>query len=244
MPTFAKSFSRVALFALGLLILVTVAGCASMKVTDRQVYEGPKRPRPDRIIVHDFAATPADLPPWSEAASRHANAEPSTPPSAEEIEVGRKLGAHVAEKLVQEIRDMGLPAVRAAGQPAPRVDDVVLVGYFTSLDEGSAAKRVTIGFGKGAAKLTTAVEGYVMTEQGLRKAGSGTVGSSAGKTPGVAVPAAVMVATANPIGLIIGGAAKVGGEVSGSSTIEGVATDTAKKIADTLRVTFQKQGWI
>ncbi len=244
MPTFAKSFSRVALFASGLLILVTVAGCASMKVTEHQPYQGEKRPRPDRIIVHDFAATPADLPPWSEAASRHANAEPSTPPSAQEIEVGRKLGAHVAEKLVQEIRDMGLLAVRAAGQPAPRVDDVVLVGYFTSLDEGSAAKRVTIGFGKGAAKLTTAVEGYVMTEQGLRKAGSGTVGSGAGKTPGVAVPAVVMVATANPIGLIIGGAAKVGGEVSGSSTIEGVATDTAKKIADTLRVTFQKQGWI
>jgi hypothetical protein len=41
-----------------------------------------------------------------------------------------------------------------------------------------------------------------------------------------------------------GGAAKVGGEVSGRTTIEGAATDTAKKIADTLRGAFQKQGWI
>jgi Domain of unknown function (DUF4410) len=242
MPTLAKSFSRVALFASCWLILVTIAGCASMKVTEHQAYEGPKRPRPDRIIVHDFAATPADLPPWSDAAKRHA--EPSTPRSEQEIEVGRQLGSQVAKELVQEIQDMGLPAVRAAGQPAPRVNDVVLVGYFSSIDEGSAVERVTIGFGKGAAKLTTVVEGYVMTEQGLRKAGSGTVASDAGKTPGVVVPAAVMVATANPIGLIVGGAAKAEGEVSGRTTIEGVATETANKIADTMRVTFQQLGWI
>ena len=150
----------------------------------------------------------------------------------------------MAEKLAQEIRGMGLPAVRAAGELAPRVGDIVLVGYFASIDKGSTAKRVVIGFGTGAAELTTAVEGYLMTDQGLRKAGSGTAKSGAGKTPGAAVPAAVYVATANPIGLIVGGAAKASGEVSGSSRIEGVATRTAKKIANELRVAFQKQGWI
>ena len=139
---------------------------------------------------------------------------------------------------------MGLPAIRAAGQPEPRVDHVVIIDYFASIDEGSATERVAIGFGKGAAKLTTAVEGYVMTEQDLRKAGSGTLQSGAGKTPRVLLPAAVEVATANPIGLIVGTAAKAEGEASGRTTIEGVATDTAKKIADTLRGAFQKQGWI
>ncbi len=41
-----------------------------------------------------------------------------------------QLGARVAKDLVTEIRGMGLPAVPAAGQPAPRVGDIVLMGYF------------------------------------------------------------------------------------------------------------------
>jgi hypothetical protein len=38
-----------------------MAGCASTEITERQRYEGAKLARPDRIIVHDFAATPADV---------------------------------------------------------------------------------------------------------------------------------------------------------------------------------------
>jgi hypothetical protein len=192
--------------------------------------------------VHDFAATPADIPAGSAVAGQYA--EHSTPPTTEEIEVGRKLGAQVAQELVAELRGMGLPAVQAAGQPAPRIGDLVLMGYFESVDAGSAEKRIVLGFGSGAAHLRTAVEGYLMTDQGLRRLGSGEVESGGGKMPGVAVPAAVAVASGNPIGLIVGGAVKVGGEVTGQSTIEGAAKRTAKEIGDQLRVAFQKQGWI
>jgi hypothetical protein len=234
-----KSFRRV---ASSLLVLIAVAGCASTKVTERQRYEGEKLARPGRIIVYDFAATPADIPAWSAAAGEYA--QPSTSQSMEAVEMGRQLGAQVAEELVMEIRAMGLPAVRAAGQPAPQVNDIVIIGYFESIDEGSAAKRVVLGFGSGAAELSTRVEGYLMTQQGLRKLGAGTVEAGGGKGPGVAVPLAVTVATANPIGLIVGGAAKAGGEMTGASTIKGTAKRTAKKIADELRVAFRKQGWI
>ena len=234
-----KSFSRAALCVFA---LVTLAGCASTKVSGSRNYQGERLARPDRIIVHDFAATPADIPAWSAAVGRHA--APSTPQTAEAIETGRNLGAEVAKQLVAEIRDMGLPAELAAGQPEPRVGDIVIIGYFESIDEGSAAKRMAIGFGSGGAKLRTQVEGYLMTDQGLRKLGSREIDSGGGKTPGVMVPLAVFVATANPIGLIVGGALKVGGEATGRSTIEGSAKRTAKKIGDELRVAFQKQGWL
>ncbi len=92
--------------------------------------------------------------------------------------------------------------------------------------------------------MKTQVEGYLMTDQGLRELGSREIDSGGGKTPGVMVPLAVTVATANPIGLIVGGAVKVGGEVTGRSTIKGSAKRTAKKIGDELRVAFQKQGWL
>jgi hypothetical protein len=45
-----------------LLALAVVAGCASTEVTERQRYEGERLARPDRIIVHDFTADPAEVP--------------------------------------------------------------------------------------------------------------------------------------------------------------------------------------
>ena len=169
-----KSFGRIALC---LFALVALAGCASTKVTGSRYYQGERLARPDHIIVHDFAATPADIPAWSAAAGRYA--APSTPQTAEAIETGRNLGAQVAKQLVAEIRDMGLPAVLAADQPAPHVGDIVIIGYFESIDEGSAVKRIAIGFGSGGAKLTTQVEGYLMEDQGLRKLGSREIDSGA-----------------------------------------------------------------
>ncbi len=83
-----------------------------------------------------------------------------------------------------------------------------------------------------------------MTDQGPRELGSREIDSGGGKTPGVMVPLAVTIATANPIGLIVGGAVKVSGEVTGSSKITGSAKRTAKKIGDELRVAFRKQGWL
>src|SRR5512134_3227306 len=91
-----------------LLTIVVVAGCASTQVTERERYEGAQLARPDRIIVHDFTADPADVPPESPFAAQMAGA-----PTPEQLEVGRKLGAEVASRLVADLQDMGLPAVPA-----------------------------------------------------------------------------------------------------------------------------------
>jgi hypothetical protein len=225
----------------GLLALLLVAGCASTDVSERQRYEGAQLARPERIIVHDFTANPAEVPPESAFAAEMAGA---ATPAPEQLEVGRKLGAQVASELVTELRAMGLPAVRAAGQPPPRPDDIVLRGYFVSVDEGKAGRRLLVGFGSGAAELSTAVEGYQMTAQGLRPLGRGEIKSEGGKLPGMVLPAAVFAATASPIGLIVGGTAKATGAVTGSETIEGAAERTAKEIAAQVRTAAEEQGWI
>jgi hypothetical protein len=234
-----EPLNRVALWSFALVIF---AGCASTKVTARDPYVGPKIPRPDRIIVHDFGATPADVP--RESALAGHTAQHSTPQTAEEIELGRKLGAEVARQLVAEIQDMGLPATLAAGQAPPRVGDVVFNGYFVSVDPGSAAKRVLVGFGSGAAELQTVLEAYQMTDQGLRRLGGGEVAAGGGKSPGLLLPTAVLVATANPIGLAVSGAAHLVTERTGSAKIEGAGKRTAKEIAKELKVVFKKHGWI
>ena len=224
-----------------LFALVVLAGCASSKVTSYQPYEG-KIPRPDRIIVYDFAATLADLP--ADVAIAGENLAPSAPQTAQQIAVGRKLGAEIAKDLVIDIQDMGLPAVQAAGQPAPRVGDVLIMGHFVSIQEGSATERVVLGFGSGAAELKTVAKGFLMTAQGLRPLGSGEIEAGSGEMPGGAVPLAVAVATANPVGLVVAGAAKAYGEASGSETIEGAARRTAQEIADKCRLAAERQGWI
>ena len=230
--------SRVVIHSLALIVLV---GCASTKVTERQSYQHERIPRPDRILVYDFATTYADLPSWSEPARRYDAT--MTTASDEVIEKGRELGAKVANNLVEEIREMGLPATSAEGQTL-RPGDIMIVGYFESIDEGSAAKRVVLGFGSGGADLKTQVEGYQMTEQGPRELGSRDVDSGPGKSPGVIVPLAVTLATHNPIGLIAGTALHVGGEVSGKATIDGSAQRTAKEIGSELKTIFQENGWI
>jgi hypothetical protein len=214
----------------------------STKVSSLQPYEGPRLARPDRIIVHNFAATPADIPAGSAAAGRLASY--NTPQTPQEIELGRQLGAQVAKELVNEIRGWGLPAVHADGQPEPRVNDIVLMGYFESVDSGSGGQRIALGFGAGAAKVLTALEAYQMTDKGLRRLGGGTVQSEGGKTPGVVLPVATVIATANPIGLIVSGAVHAQGEVSGRTTVEGAAKRTAKEIGKQLKVAAQREGWI
>jgi uncharacterized protein DUF4410 len=232
-------FTRLAVCVLALTV---AAGCASTEVSDRQEYKGGKLPRPHHIWVYDFAATPAEVPAESALAGQHA--EHPTPQTPEQIELGRNLGEAIATQMVEEIINMGLPAKRASSRTQPEINDLVFRGYLLSVDEGSATKRVAIGFGSGASELTTAVEGFQMTAQGLRKLGSGKVGAGGGKTPGGALGVATLIATGNPAGLIIGGGMKAYGEYSGSSKIEGRAKATAKEITDVLKTRFQEEGWI
>jgi hypothetical protein len=223
-------------------ILLVVASCASTKVASRQEYTGGDLPRPEHIWVYDFVATAADVPADSELSGQHS--EHPTPQTDEQIATGRKLGAEIAAELVKQILAMGLPAVHASTLTRPQLNDLVIKGYLLSIDEGSATKRIAIGFGSGTSHLKTAVEGFQMTAQGLRKLGSGALESGGSKGPGTGATLGVAIATGNPVGLIVSSGAKVYGEASGKSKLEGRAEQTAKEIADQLRKKFLEQGWV
>ena len=147
-----KLFSRIVLC---LFVIAAIVGCASSTITSRQEYQGGKIARPDHIIVYDFAATPADVP--DPHCRQYLN-------SAQRGS-GRQVGAEIAKVLVEDIRAMGLPAERGSSQTVPRIGDLVIKGNILSINEGSAAERVAIGFGSGAAQLKAAAAGYLMTDQ-------------------------------------------------------------------------------
>ncbi len=227
---------------LALAAVALLAGCASTKVSNqnRLVYD--KLPKPSHILIHDFSANPSDIPADSALAGQVS--APATAPSDEQTVLARQLGVQIAAELVTAVREMGLPAVQVSGAATPQVNDIVIRGYLVSVDKGSAAKRMTIGFGSGGSELTTFIEGYQMTASGLRKLGSGTVDASGAKGPGAALGAVGWLATGNPIGLVVGGGMKIYGEASGKATVEGRAKQTAKEIADVLKGRALEQGWI
>ena len=225
-----------------LFALVVVAGCASTNVTQQTPVSSPGLARPNQIWVYNFVAAPADMP--SDSSIGGQMSAPRTPPSAEDIETGRKYGAQITQQLVLDIQAMGLPAVQAGPGSRPQVGDGVIRGYIVSAQGGGAVKRFVIGFGAGTTEMDTVVEGYAVTPQGWRKLGSGTLTSSGGKTPGLVVPAAVAIATANPIGLIVVGGYKIYGEASGKNKLEGRAKATADAISEQLKIRFQDRGWI
>jgi hypothetical protein len=222
--------------------LILVAGCASTSVTDETPMVSETISRPNQIWVYNFAATPGDIP--TDSSIREQVSTPSTAPTAEQLETGRQLGALIANDLVADIQAMGFSAVQAGPGSSPEVGDAVIRGYLVSVESGGAVKRFVIGFGSGTSEMDTVVEGYSMTPQGLRSLGSGTISSSGSKTPGLIVPAAMTIATGNPVGLIVAGGAKVYGEASGRNALEGRAKATADEIAEQLKIRFQERGWM
>ena len=239
-----KLFCKKPAFNLCLVGLVAglLAGNAFADITNRVMLVTGTIPRPGQIWVYNFAATPADVPANSALAG-----QPdldTTPQTDAQIAEGKKLGIDIAAELVGLIHNMGMPAQRVSTDAKPQLNDLVIRGYIISIKAGDARKRFGIGFGEGASEMRTAVEGFQMTTNGLRKIGSANVNADGSKGPGTVLGAASFLATKNPAGLIISGGMKLHGEESGSSKLEGRVNQTAKEIADALKQRFQEQCWI
>ena len=234
--------SRSRTISMFFLLGAMLTGCASTQVTQQTPVVGSKLPRPNQVWVYDFIADPAKIPADSWISTKLS--APSTPPTTQELETGRQLGALMAKNVVADIQSMGLSAVQAGPSSSPQVGDLIIHGYLISVEGGSTVKRFVIGFGTGSPELDTVIEGYDMTNEGLRQLGSGTLSSSGNKTPGIIAPAAITIATGSPIGLIIVGTTRVYGEVSGRNTLEARVKPTTDAIAELLRTRFRNQGWI
>ncbi len=234
-------------------------GCAGTSVIGRHTYAGHERlPKPGIIIVYDFAATPDDLPADDPILSLYE--KPAKPQTADEISLGRKLGAELAGDLVNDILALGLPAeLSKAGRP-PRTGDLVIRGAFMSIEEGSRLKRVLIGFGAGAGELKTLVEIYQMTAKGSRSLVSEEIKATGGKMPGMLFSITAAVA-AGPAGLAaspaamagtagtVGQATAVSGGVNaakelGPESIGAAVKRTAKEITKALSNIFAQREWI
>jgi hypothetical protein len=220
----------------GILTATLLVGCAGSNVVEQDRNPVPlTSSEPKQVIVYDFAGTAADVPDGSAIAQ--AIAERTTPQTPEEIALGKQLGRLVAKELVSELWNRGIPAIRVLGAPAPSNGDVIVLGEFVSMDEGSQFQRVVIGFGAGASEVTTLAEAYVVTPDGWEPLGSATISAAGGAMPGLLVP----LGLGSAAGLAIGSASKLA--TRGSESLEGAAKRTAKEIADLIVAGYERRGW-
>src|SRR5262245_27185251 len=120
-------------------VLLLIVGCGPASV---QRVSGPtgQLPRPDRILVYDFAVTPdevrLDSGVGSQLVQLFGSTDPGTSRTAEEIKIGHAVANAVAAALVNELNKYGLPAARALGPPTPGGRLLMVKGQFVSIDEG------------------------------------------------------------------------------------------------------------
>ncbi|HEY0550823.1 MAG TPA: DUF4410 domain-containing protein [Verrucomicrobiae bacterium] len=184
-----------------------------------------KPPRPNRVLVHDFAVTPTDIPGDAPVGARLA---PGATHSPEQIATDRQLGVNMGAQLVTALREMGLPAERALPEATPQADDIIIRGGFVSKHEGNAMRPFTVGLDFAASEWLTAVEGFQVTPQG------------SGRRPAINTTAV----DGNPPGVFFTTGMKIQGEAAARAKMDDWARQTVKEIADRVRSRFQEQGWI
>ncbi len=234
---------RVRIIIVMLVAVFVTIGCASSDIAELQRhYEEDTLSKPGRIIVYNFSASPDDI--TRDAAISGHYQRRTTPQTAEQKELGRQLGDKLADELVKEILALGMPAEHADRWHPPSIGNLLIMGEFISIDEGSRAKRMLIGFGAGAGKLQTHVVGYQFTDQGLRRLGDAVIETSGGKMPGMLVPVAGgAVAGRAGRAAIISGGMNVAQEL-GPESLNAAAKRTAQEITKILSRAFAEHGWI
>jgi len=220
------------------LVLVIMGGCAAATVDQTKKTTGPL-PRPDMIIVDDFAVTSAEVKLDQGVMAKAMRDSDSRSLSEEEGKIGHMVSDKLSEFLVEELRNVGIQATRAGSQVKPSETTVMLTGQFITIDKGNQTARVWIGFGMGGSELRTRMQ---ISQGGKLVAEAETVTKSSLK-PGMLTSLGVGAAASTVAPIVIGGVATGVGETL-LGTVVADAKRTAKEVVKKVEKAYQDRGWI
>jgi Domain of unknown function (DUF4410) len=204
-------------------------------------------PRPDRILVYDFAVTPDEVKldqGISAEVTRYLSDGGASGRTADEIKIGHAVANAVSIELVQKLRNYGFVAERALGWPARTGSTLLVKGQFLSIDEGNRTERVLIGLGTGRTSVQANVQLYDLTPQGMRTVDSLRADAKSGYKPGMALMLGVGGLAGNLVtSAVVSGVTTAGSEVSWA-TVDADGKRLANNVAKSLGQYFVTQGWI
>lgn len=232
--------------AAALLLTVSVGGCAKTVVQPK--YEQPTAApavRPSQVLVYDFAISAADVSENQGFFAAVRNSLSDTTEHERGMTIAREVQERMSEELVAKIRDLGLPAQRAARGAVLPTEAVAVSGLFLNVDEGNKLQRTVVGFGAGQSKVDAQVEVYAPSSGGPTKLLEFKTHADSGAMPGAAVTGAAGAAAS---GGMTAGAAAANMAVSGvkgyRSQVEEMTARSADQAVAYLSQYFAKQGWI
>jgi hypothetical protein len=144
-PVEVARASRAIVSLLAGLAILGLLGCTNVETV--QQYEGAPLPRPDRLLVYEFAYSPSQVK-LDPGVSPEFEPETASSLTAQQLEVGRRLSKVLAEHLVKEFRDMGLAAFTGFGTSPSQGNTYSIEGQFLSIDLGNRTQRVEVGLGR------------------------------------------------------------------------------------------------
>ncbi len=218
--------------AFATLALVALAACAPARVQTVANYAGPSLPRPDRVIVYDFAIAPEQVRLDQGIGARVRRVAGDQPVSAQEWHAATAGQAALADALTAELASYGLPAMRASSGEIPTVGTSLLVqGQIVGIDEGNRTRRTLIGLGAGKSSVSADAQLYYPTATAPPRFISAFQGSSdSGRAPGIAETAGVGAAA----GRLATSAAAGGAMHAGSEARRTGDSANAARLADEL----------
>jgi hypothetical protein len=220
------------------LILVMLGGCATAKVDQTKKTTDPL-PRPDMVIVNDFAVTSAEVKLDQGVMDKVMRDSDSRAVSEEENKVGHMVAIKLSEYLVEELRKVGIEATRAGSQVSPSSTTLMLSGQFITIDEGNRTARVWGGFGLGASELQTRIQAI----QGGQLIAEAETRARSNLKPGMLATLGVGAAATTVVPIVVG-TAITGVSEAFLAIVEKDAKHTAKEVAKKVEKAYQDRGWL
>lgn len=238
-----RSFQKLGLVFIVGLALVSVSSCARTNVENVDV-KAAGLPRPQLIIVHDFAVSADAVALDSAIGARALEAVKGEPEVQAHIKVGAEVAKVLTENLVKEIGSkFGIPTVSATNAGPVAGPSLQIEGQFLTVDQGNRLRRAVIGFGAGASEVRTMVQVFETTNEGRRLVEDFYTTAKSSRKPGFG-PMAGAGAAVGTVATSAAVSAGVGIATAHSQTVEGDAKATADEIVKILKKFFAEQGWI
>jgi hypothetical protein len=224
------------------LAAVLVAGCASTKMETLLNQSDPSIGKPDIVVVHDFAVSPANVELDESVLGKIGRSGATV--DVESEAVGRAVADVLAAELVDELNKAGIEAYRAKDAPKTTSKSASIAGYFEHIDQGSRSKRVLIGFGLGGSEVRTHFYFYRGTGIDDAPVAEMMTKATSSLKPGMAASAGIGLATDKVATALVVGATTTAASEAFMDTVAADARRSAKKVAERVEKHYVVNGWL
>jgi Domain of unknown function (DUF4410) len=207
---------------------------AKINVTSLASYTGGKPlPKPDKILVYDFAINPGDVQvdKIQSLRPRHLITGDENPDS-----IAASASKKYSQELVKALEKTGIRVELVAAGTPPSDNAMVIQGSFTSLKEGNKTERDTIGMGAGGADVQIKVDVHIKTPSDSVMLSQFLTDTKPAENVGSAVPVAAGLNPAAAVAKSTVGDRKKTANAYASKTADAAAKEIIKSMA--------AQGWV